>query len=52
MTPSVMGKIVAFVGHENGAHMGFRLRLRSDDDAVELKKALEREIDFVKAKSG
>jgi nucleoporin NUP2 len=52
MKPSVTGKVVAFVGHENGAHMGFRLRLRSEDDAVELKKALEKEIDIVKAKSG
>jgi nucleoporin NUP2 len=52
MKPSVTGKVVAFVGHENGAHMGFRLRLRSEDDAVKLRNALDREIDFVKAKSG
>jgi len=43
--------IVAFTGHEAGAPVNYKLRVKTPEDATQLKDALEREIEFVRGKS-
>ncbi|THH29849.1 hypothetical protein EUX98_g4323 [Antrodiella citrinella] len=57
MTPSVAKNTVSFVGHDNsdpaapGTAVPFKLRVKTDDEAHQLKGALDRAIEFVKSKS-
>lgn len=51
MNPTLSGKYVTFIGHEEGAPTTFRLKAKSEDQAHQLKRAVDREIEFVKAKS-
>lgn len=51
MKPSVDKNTVSFIGHDGGVAVPFRLRVKTADQAEELKSALEREIEFVKSKS-
>ncbi|KAF7793882.1 hypothetical protein EIP86_005004 [Pleurotus ostreatoroseus] len=51
MAPSVSKNTISFVGHEEGEAVSYRLRVKTNDLAEELKKALDREIEFVKGKA-
>ncbi|TCD67857.1 hypothetical protein EIP91_011854 [Steccherinum ochraceum] len=58
MTPSVAKNTVSFVGHDNteqaavpGSATPFKLRVKTEGEAHELKDALDRAIEFVKSKS-
>ncbi|OCH91445.1 hypothetical protein OBBRIDRAFT_886965 [Obba rivulosa] len=51
MTPTVQKNVVSFIGHDEGASTAFRIRTKTDEQANALKKALDREIEFVQAKS-
>ncbi|KAG2015691.1 ran/spi1 binding protein [Coprinopsis cinerea AmutBmut pab1-1] len=51
LKPSQAKKAVTFVGHDtNGVAQTYTVRVATEEQAVELKAALEREIEFVKAK--
>lgn len=50
MSPSQSKNTVSFVGHENGEKATYRLRLKTEADAKELKEALDREVALVKGK--
>lgn len=59
MTPSVAKNTVSFVGHDNTEHAAvrgsatpFKLRLKTEAEANQLKDALDRAIEFVQSKSG
>ncbi|PCH43412.1 PH domain-like protein [Wolfiporia cocos MD-104 SS10] len=51
MKPTLAGKVVSFVGFDNGTSTSYKVRTKTDDQAKELQGALEREIEFVRAKS-
>ncbi len=51
MSPSVSKNTVAFVGREGGAPASYRLRVKTAEHANDLKKAIDKEIEFVKAKA-
>ena len=51
MDPKVAKNVVSFIGHDEGAPVPFRLRVKTNEQADSLKAALDREIEFVKAKS-
>lgn len=51
MSPSLSSNIVSFMGHDEGHSTPYRLRVKTNDQADALKKALDREIEFVRAKS-
>ena len=49
--PTVSKKALTFMGHdETGAATTYSVRTKTEDQAGQLKDALEREIAFVKAK--
>ncbi|KAJ3827303.1 hypothetical protein EV361DRAFT_909383 [Lentinula raphanica] len=50
LKPTVNKKALMFVGHEGGVSQTYNLRTKTEDQAVELKTVLDREIAFVKAK--
>lgn len=50
LKPSLNQKSLTFVGHENGTAQTYNIRVKTEDQARELKEVLEREIAFVKAK--
>jgi nucleoporin NUP2 len=50
LKPTRKDKAVMVVGHENGKSMTYNIRTKTEEQAEELLKALEREIEFVKAK--
>jgi nucleoporin NUP2 len=51
MNPSVSQNVVSFMGHDAGTSVPFKLRVKTKEQAAELKSALDREIEFVKSKS-
>ncbi|KAG7098828.1 hypothetical protein E1B28_000732 [Marasmius oreades] len=51
LKPSQSQKVVSFVGHEAGVAQTYSARVKTEDQAIALKDALDREIAFVKAKS-
>ncbi len=51
MNATVADKAVSFIGHEVGAPVPYRIRLKTADQAKDLKAALDREIEFVKGKT-
>ena len=51
MNASVADKVVSFMGHEDGRSTPYRVRTKTSEQAKELKEALDREIEFVRAKS-
>lgn len=51
MNASVSDKVVSFIGHEDGQSTPYRIRTKTAEQANALKAALDREIEFVKAKS-
>lgn len=51
MNPTVAKNVVSFIGHDEGKSVAFKLRVKTADQAEDLKNALEREIEFVKSKS-
>ncbi|KAF5370587.1 hypothetical protein D9758_001823 [Tetrapyrgos nigripes] len=51
LNPSQTKKTVMFVGHEGETSQTYNVRMKTEEQAAELKNALEREITFVKAKS-
>ena len=51
MNATMSDKFVSFIGHEEGAAMPYRIRMKTPVQARELKDALDREIEFVKSKS-
>ncbi|KZT10680.1 uncharacterized protein LAESUDRAFT_755371 [Laetiporus sulphureus 93-53] len=51
MSPSISKNVVTFVGHDEGAPATYKFRTKTEEQANELKYALEREIEFVRAKS-
>ncbi|KAK7472593.1 hypothetical protein VKT23_000706 [Stygiomarasmius scandens] len=52
LNPSQNKKAVMFVGHdEGGVSQTYNVRMKTEEQAADLKSALEREIMFVKAKS-
>lgn len=51
MSPSLSTNVVSFMGHDGGQSTPYRLRVKTSDQADALKKALDREIEFVRAKS-
>ncbi|KZT72231.1 hypothetical protein DAEQUDRAFT_736363 [Daedalea quercina L-15889] len=51
MSAKAEKNIVSFVGHENGTQATYRIRTKTEDQANDLKSALDREIEFVRAKS-
>jgi nucleoporin NUP2 len=44
-------KFVSFVGHDNGASTTFRLRVKTEADAVDLKNAIDKDVAAVEAKA-
>lgn len=50
MNPTVAKNVVSFMGHDEGNSVPFKLRVKTNEQADDLKKALDREIEFVKAK--
>ncbi|KAJ4468116.1 hypothetical protein J3R30DRAFT_1674957 [Lentinula aciculospora] len=50
LKPTVNKKTLMFIGHEGGASQTYNIRTKTEDQASELKKVLDREIAFVKAK--
>jgi nucleoporin NUP2 len=53
MKPSVSKQIVSFMGHdEQGTPVPFRLRVKTEAAANELKDALDLEVEYVRSKSG
>ncbi|TRM69486.1 hypothetical protein BD626DRAFT_12950 [Schizophyllum amplum] len=51
LTPKVNNKLaVSFVGHDDGHSKTYNLKFKSEDEAQEMMAALNREIEFVKAK--
>ncbi|KAI0645952.1 hypothetical protein C8Q79DRAFT_927042 [Trametes meyenii] len=51
MNTAVSDKVVSFMGHDNGQSTPYRIRTKTADQANQLKEVLDREIEFVKAKS-
>ncbi len=51
MDQSVNKNTIAFIGHEAGETVSYRLRVKTHDLADGLKTALDREIEFVKGKA-
>ncbi|KAI0661280.1 hypothetical protein C8Q70DRAFT_932300 [Cubamyces menziesii] len=51
MNASVSDKVVSFIGHEDGQSTPYRIRTKTAEQANALKAALDREIEFVRAKS-
>ncbi|KAF9263384.1 hypothetical protein L218DRAFT_999705 [Marasmius fiardii PR-910] len=51
LKPSRSQKVVSFVGHEAGVAQTYSVRMKTEDQAIALKDALDREIAFVKAKN-
>lgn len=51
LQPTLAKKTVRFIGHEDGVPQTYNVRTKTEDQARELKEALDREIAFVKAKS-
>ncbi|KAI8993870.1 hypothetical protein BD414DRAFT_506437 [Trametes punicea] len=51
MNATVSDKVVSFMGHEDGQSTPYRIRTKTAAQANELKAALDREIEFVRAKS-
>lgn len=43
--------VVSFMGHDDGNSVPYKIRVKTEAIAGELKAALDREIEFVKAKS-
>lgn len=50
LKPTQTKAAISFVGHDAGVSQTYSLRLANEEDAKQLKSALEREIEFVKAK--
>lgn len=50
MSPSVQKNVVSFIGHDEGTSAAYRIRTKTEEQANALKKALDREIEFVQAK--
>ncbi|KAF5317298.1 hypothetical protein D9611_003923 [Ephemerocybe angulata] len=50
LKPSVAKKAVTFIGHDKGVAQTYSIRVPTEENAKDLKEALEREIAFVKAK--
>ncbi|KAJ3749012.1 hypothetical protein DFH05DRAFT_1389340 [Lentinula detonsa] len=50
LKPTINKKALMFVGHEDGVSQTYNLRTKTEDQALELKQVLDREIAFVKAK--
>ncbi|KAG2119944.1 uncharacterized protein F5147DRAFT_742170 [Suillus discolor] len=48
LTPTLMKTMVSFVGHDEGAPASFRIRVKTPEQAQELKTALDREVAAVK----
>lgn len=48
--PTQSKNTVTFVGHDNGQKATFKLRLKDEVQAIELKTAMDREIALVKKK--
>ncbi|KAI0339767.1 hypothetical protein BDW22DRAFT_1379748 [Trametopsis cervina] len=51
LNPSAAKNIVSLMGHEDGASVPYKLRVKTNDLAEEVKKTLDREVEKVKAKS-
>ncbi|KAL0578286.1 hypothetical protein V5O48_003697 [Marasmius crinis-equi] len=51
LKPSHTSKTVSFIGHEDGKPQTYSVRVKTEEQARELKDILDREIAFVKAKS-
>ncbi|KAI0930184.1 hypothetical protein AcW1_008939 [Taiwanofungus camphoratus] len=51
MNASVSKNTVSFIGHEEGVSTPYRIRTKTEEQANALKHALDREIEFVQAKS-
>jgi len=51
LNPASTSNHVSFVGHEGGVSTTFKLRLKTEEDARELKAAMDREIALVQAKT-
>ncbi|KAJ7593901.1 hypothetical protein C8J56DRAFT_777591, partial [Mycena floridula] len=51
LDPKPSGTTVRFMGHEDGGPQLYNVRAKTADQAQALKEALDREIEFVKAKS-
>lgn len=50
LKPSILKKAVTFIGHDNGTAQTYSVRVPTEENAKELKEALEREVAFIKAK--
>ena len=50
MNAKLADKTVSFMGHDEGASVPYRIRIKTGEQAQALLSALEREIAFVKAK--
>ncbi|TFK26495.1 hypothetical protein FA15DRAFT_276827 [Coprinopsis marcescibilis] len=50
LKPSQSKKTISFVGHDNGVAQTYSVRVGSEEQAKELKEALEREVEIVKSK--
>jgi nucleoporin NUP2 len=51
LSPTSTSHFVSFVGHEDGSSTAFKLRLKTEADAGELKAAMDREIALVQVKT-
>ncbi|KAH7888696.1 hypothetical protein F5I97DRAFT_737112 [Phlebopus sp. FC_14] len=44
LRPTVAKTMISFIGHDNGTPASFRIRVKSEEQAAELKEAMDREI--------
>ncbi|KIK27700.1 hypothetical protein PISMIDRAFT_674604 [Pisolithus microcarpus 441] len=51
LKPSLAKTSISFVGHENGAPASYRIRVKTEEQAVSLKHAMDREIAVIQATS-
>ena len=49
LKPSLAKTAVSFIGYENNAPTSFRIRVKTEEQAGELKQAMEREIAAIQA---
>ena len=51
MNPSISKNVVSFMGHEDGASIPFKIRVKTADQAEQLKRYLDQEVEKARAKS-
>jgi nucleoporin NUP2 len=51
MNPTTAKNVVSFMGHEDGASLPYKIRVKTNDLAEQVKRVLQEEVEKAKAKS-